>query len=61
MASPGLVQSMADGETATEDFTLMLNGQVVKNIDGSEVKIEIAIHGTNDVPVITARNGLGYQ
>ena len=51
---PGLVQSMADGETATEDFTLMLNGQVVKNIDGSEVKIEIAIHGTNDVPVITA-------
>ena len=51
---PGLVQSMADGETATEDFTLMLNGQVVKNGDGSDVKIGIVIHGTNDIPVITA-------
>ena len=50
---PGRVQSMADGETVTEDFTLMLNGQVVKNTDGSDAKIEITIHGTNDAPVIT--------
>lgn len=50
---PGLVQSMADGERVSEDFTLMLNGQVVKNADGSDVKIEITIYGTNDAPVIT--------
>lgn len=50
---PGMVQSLADGEKATEDFILMLNGQVVHNADGSEAKITIDIYGTNDAPVIT--------
>lgn len=58
---PGRVQSMADGETVTEDFTLMLNGQVVKNTDGSDAKIEITIHGTNDAPGHHRRDGLGHQ
>lgn len=51
--TPGLVQSLADGEKVSEKFTLMLNGQVVRNDDGSEVKITIDIYGTNDAPVIT--------
>lgn len=50
---PGLVQSLADGEKVSEDFTLMLNGAVVKNGDGSDAKITIDIYGTNDAPVIT--------
>lgn len=50
---PGLVQSLADGEKVTEDFTLMLSGQVVHNADGSDAKITIDIYGTNDAPVIT--------
>ena len=49
---PGLVQSLADGEKVSEDFTLMLNGQVVE-ADGSAAKITIDIYGTNDAPVIT--------
>ena len=49
---PGLVQSLADGEKVTEDFTLMLNGQVVE-AGGSAAKITIDIYGTNDAPVIT--------
>lgn len=50
---PGLVQSLADGEKVSEDFTLMLNGVVVKNGDGFDAKITIDIYGTNDAPVIT--------
>ena len=50
---PGLVQSLADGEMVSEDFTLMLNGAVVKKDDGSDAKITIDIYGTNDAPVIT--------
>ena len=50
---PGLVQSLADGEMVSEDFTLMLNGAVVKNGDDSDAKITIDIYGTNDAPVIT--------
>lgn len=49
---PGLVQNLADGEKVSEDFTLMLNGQVVE-ADGSAAKITIDIYGTNDAPVIT--------
>ena len=49
---PGLVQNLADGEKVSEDFTLMLNGQVVE-AGGSAVKITIDIYGTNDAPVIT--------
>ena len=49
---PGLVQSLADGEKVSEDFTLMLNGQVVE-AGGSAAKITIDIYGTNDAPVIT--------
>ncbi|MBS6830463.1 MAG: VCBS domain-containing protein [Desulfovibrio sp.] len=48
---PGLVQSLADGEKVSEDFTLMLNGQVVE-AGGSAAKITIDIYGTNDAPVI---------
>lgn len=55
---PGLVQSLADGETLTEDFTLMLNGQVVKNADGTDTRITIDIHGTNDAPVIDSHDDL---
>lgn len=49
---PGLVQSLADGEKVSEDFTLMLDGRVVE-ADGSAAKIKIDIYGTNDAPVIT--------
>lgn len=49
---PGLVQSLADGEKVSEDFTLMLDGRVVE-VGGSAAKITIDIYGTNDAPVIT--------
>lgn len=47
------VQDLAAGETVTEKFTVMLNGEVQKDTDGNAITIDITITGTNDAPVIT--------
>lgn len=47
------VQDLAAGETVTEKFTVMLNGEVQQDKDGNDITIDITITGTNDAPVIT--------
>ena len=53
----GPVQSLAAGQSVTEEFQLMLNGEQQFR-DGKPVVITITVQGTNDQPVIT---GTGAQ
>ena len=48
----GPVQSLAAGQSVTEEFQLMLNGEQQFR-DGKPVVITITVQGTNDQPVIT--------
>ncbi len=57
----GPVQSLGEGQSVKETFTLMLNGKVVFDVNGNPVTIDITIQGTNDAPVIdgfTSTDGL---
>lgn len=57
----GPVQSLGEGQSVKETFTLMLNGEVVLDAKGSPVTIDITIQGANDAPVIdgfTSTDGL---
>lgn len=51
----GTVQNLADGQKAEETFDVMLNGKTT----GSQ--ITIAIHGTNDAPVIDSYQNMMVQ